>query len=145
MEISSGDFIIHLDDDDRLAEDAIATLLPILQADPDIDVVAYDQECNLQLENETATFRVRTSINFDNETARKGDDGKWVDIKRKPWHWCAWRASLARQFNFIGRVDEDWQWLKQVLPKVKHQYKLHKVLHKYFFNKNSSLCLEDPK
>jgi hypothetical protein len=86
---------------------------------------------------------VRTSIEFENEGASLIDK-KWQDIKRKPWHWCCWRAELARQGSFIGRIDEDWQWLKQVLPLVKKQRKLDKVLHQYWFRGAQSLCQLEP-
>lgn len=146
MGVARGQFFIHLDDDDRLVPYTVTTLLPIISANPAIDVIAYDQRCTLRLKDETAEFRVTTSIHFDNETAHKNDDGVWADLKRKPWHWNAWRAELAKSAEFVGRVDEDWQWLQHVLPEVKHQYKLDQVLHEYHFDSTNSLCgAEEPK
>lgn len=140
MSIAAGEYIVNLDDDDSLVEGAIDEILSAT-ADSAPDVVAYDQEVHL---NGEPPFRVVTSIEHENEATKK-IDGEWITIKRKPWHWCCWRASLARQGKFIGRVDEDWQWLQQVLPLVKVQRKLDRVLHVYRFNLAESLCQADPE
>lgn len=144
MQIAAGRYVIHLDDDDRLVDGALDVIVPILQEeafkeDP-VDVIAYDQESHL---DGADPFIVRTSIDFENEGARLVDK-KWQDIKRKPWHWCCWRTELARQGSFVGRIDEDWQWLKQVLPLVKRQRKLDQVLHQYWFHGSQSLCQAEP-
>jgi hypothetical protein len=147
MSIARGLYCIHLDDDDALTSDALRVLMPILQdcyayepdRGPRPDVLAYNQRCRLELEDGTAEFTVRTGIDYDNETPHQ-KEGVWQDIKRKPWHWCCWRTELARRFEFKGRVDEDWQWLQQILPEVRNVRKIEQVLHEYHFSSKTTLC-----
>jgi hypothetical protein len=153
MQIASGLYCIHLDDDDNLTVDALHVLIPLLSEFNEMefalgncqrpDVIAYDQHCRLELDDGVAEFDVRTSIEFENETPRQVD-GVWQDVKRKPWHWCCWRTELARRFQFVGRVDEDWQWLQQILPAVTKQHKIDQVLHLYQFSSKSTLCAAEP-
>ena len=66
-----------------------------------------------------------------------------VDITRKPWHWCVWRAELAKTASFPdGTIDEDWYWLRQLVPRVKKQHRIDKVLHYYRYNHKTSLACQ---
>src|SRR5574343_287653 len=147
MQVARGRYLINLDDDDRLVESALDVLVPALREEIDseqfADVIAYDQRCYLNLVDGTAEFTVRTSMEFENETPEVVD-GKWKDIRRKPWHWCCWRTAFARRYEFKGRVDEDAQWLTQAWPSVTRQRKLDQVLHEYHFSATESLCPQRP-
>jgi glycosyltransferase involved in cell wall biosynthesis len=146
MEIAHGTYLINLDDDDRLVDDALDVLMPLVREEAHTsyaDVIAYDQRCYLELRDGSAEFTVRTSMAFDNEMPEVVD-GKWKDIRRKPWHWCCWRTSFALNYEFKGRVDEDAQWLTKAWPNVTLQRKLDKVLHEYHFSATDSLCQAVP-
>ena len=134
---AKGQFICHIDDDDSVSQDFVAEVLTSIQANPGADLISYDSEAVIDDSN---PFRVRTSLNFENEACAVVD-GKWQDIRRKPWQWCTWRTSLAIGLDYQdGNVDEDWHWLKQMIPKVKDEIHLDKVLHYYRFNSKKSLC-----
>ncbi len=139
MQIAGGTHLIHLDDDDALVPTAVNVLLEALWRSPDVDVFAYDSLASI---DGSKPFRVRTSIDFDNEQVAATPDGSFGDIRRKPWHWCLWRSDLARKYKFSGRIDEDWQWLSQILPAVKTQVKLDEALHIYRHDTRDSFCLE---
>lgn len=153
MTVARGLYCIHLDDDDELTDDALSVLMPVLEEYNEMefalgniarpDVIAYDQHCRLELAEGPVEFTVRTGIDYDNETPHQ-KDGVWQDIRRKPWHWCCFRTELARKFEFKGRVDEDWQWLQQILPQVRKVHKIDQVLHRYRFNSATSLCGAEP-
>lgn len=150
MAISTGDFMIHLDDDDRLVSGALDKIVPVVRGAIeddriDVDVVAYNSMVFLNGSSEPLI--VDTSLEHENEQVRArcpGDVGP-VRIKRKPWHWCCWRSSLARNFRFTGYVDEDWSWLRQVIPCVSGQVKLDHTLHVYNHDDTESLCMDGGK
>lgn len=145
MQIAAGKFVIHLDDDDALVDDAVETLLQILDDpktdDDQVDVIAYESESKI---DDKPPFKVKTSIKYENEQVYC-TKGIWGDIRRKPWHWCCWRTEMAKRHKFIGRIDEDWQWLSQVLPHVRAQFQLQQVIHIYRFNQHDSFCQEKPR
>jgi hypothetical protein len=145
MALCQGTWLTHLDDDDDVAEDYIAEILDALASRPSLDVLSFDSQADL---GDNMPFTVRTSLDHDNEqtnvTQKVLPDGSTKDvredIKRKPWHWCVWRTSIARQGCFPLKFEgEDWCWLKQVIPRCKTEVHLDKVLHFYFYRKTVSL------
>lgn len=139
MSIADGEYFVHLDDDDSLAPGAVGEILRAVRENPGVDVVCYDSMASI---DGCRPFRVSTSIEFDNEQVSPDGEGGFLPVRRKPWHWCCWRAELARRFRFSGRIDEDWQWLSQVLPHVRTQARLDLALHVYRHDTRDSFCLE---
>jgi len=137
MDLASGKFFIHLDDDDELQPGAVAAILRAIKDDPEADVISYNSTVYLE---DDPPFVVRTGMGFENEQVRRGPEGRWEDIRRKPWHWCAWYHGIAKKGAFKGRVDEDWQWLQQVLPHVDKEHHIDQALHVYRFRAKQSFC-----
>ena len=100
------------------------------------DVIVFNSQSTL---NGEEPFVVRTGIEFENEQCRK-EQGHWVDIHRKPWHWCVWSSKLAKSAKFPdGYIDDDWYWLRQMLPHVHEQLRIDRILHYYHYNSETSL------
>jgi len=136
LSMSKGRFITHMDDDDMVSDDYIGEILKAIRENPNADVIVFNEESTLNGEN---PFVVRPGIEYDNEGVHK-EDGVWVDIKRKPWHWCVWHRGLAVQASFPdGYIDDDWYWVRELLPKVKLQHRIDKVLRYYRQNSKTSL------
>lgn len=130
MSMAQGRYCCHIDDDDLVGEDFFASLLPHLTGDNDL--IAYNATCSL---NGSPPFLVRTILGAQNEQPSHLPGGRYSDIIRQPWHWCAWRTDFARRFKFPEHHDgaEDWFWLKQALPEVRTWVKVDKALfhHRY--------------
>lgn len=131
MREAQGKFICHVDDDDMVSEDFIATVLPSLTLD--VDLIAYDADASL---NGSPPFRVRTLLGAKNEQPQHLPNGRYSDIIRQPWSWCAWRKEIAVQGSFPldGRGDEDWYWLSQVIPLVRTWHKIDHVFYHHFYD-----------
>lgn len=137
MRACRGQYLVHLDDDDLVRPNFIQEVTTAAQSGA--DVIAYDSAAYL---DGAEPFTVRTSLKFENQQAAFGDDGKWIDITRKPWHWCAWRRDVAITAEFgLNNIDEDWSWLGQLVARPGlTELKLDCVLHEYHFNSGSSEC-----
>lgn len=135
LRLAQGHYLTHLDDDDWVAPDYVDEVLKALNPEIDEapDVLVFNQECTW---NGEGPFVVRCGIEYENEDMHKDPEDKvWQDIHRKPWHWCVWRADLARTASFPdGYIDDDWYWLKQLIPKVKNQKRIEKILHYYRYS-----------
>lgn len=146
MDMARGQFITHIDDDDDVSDDYVASVLEAIRAHPESDVIVFNQQCLLLGygfgEN---PYIVRTGIEFENEDSRMVGDIR-VDIHRKPWHWCVWSSALAKSARFPElTMGEDWMWLKQIIPKVRHQHRIDKVLHFYRYDNRKSLSPANPE
>lgn len=122
LEIARGDYVAFCDDDDNVADDYLAELLPRCASGP--DVVTFEQ---------MATVNHRTGrIIFD--ASCRADEPWLADgvARRRPWHICAWRRELALQGVFTEKsYGEDADWVNQVAPLVKRFLHVPKVLHFY--------------
>jgi glycosyltransferase involved in cell wall biosynthesis len=130
---SRGDYLAFIDDDDDVFNDYISELLAGIKSNA--DVIVFNEICTFNGEN---TFIVRPGIEFENEKTRKVN-GLWVDIKRKPWHWCAWKSSIAKTERVPDMNNgEDELWCRRLLTKIKTQYRINKILRIYRFDKSIS-------
>jgi len=126
VQMASGKFLAILDDDDDVSGDYVAELRSAALANPEADVIVFDQIAQM---GDWKPFRVRFGIEFENQAAA---DGGGRDITRKPWHLCAWRSDLAKMARFPDiSYGEDAAWAAQLWPKVKRQVRIDKVLHHY--------------
>jgi len=143
LDMARGAFVVHLDDDDAVAADYVISLLEAAVAQPNADVIVFDQDCVLHAPDMPMnTFKVRPGIEYKVVEAAHVVNGKWADITRPPWHWCCWRTDFARQARFpVHKCDsDDWFWVEQLIPKVKLQHRIDKVLYFYTYHHKKSLA-----
>ena len=122
LEIARGDYVAFCDDDDTVADEYLAEILPRCESGP--DVVTFEQDAEIN--------GVHGRIIFD---AACRVDEPWKaggTARRRPWHVCAWRRSLAMEgvFKFCN-YGEDAAWVAQVAPLAKTTLHIPKVLHYY--------------
>ncbi len=126
VQMANGKFLAILDDDDDVSGDYVVELRAAAIANPDSDVIVFDQIAKL---GDGAPFRVRFGIEFENQAAAEHGER---DITRKPWHLCAWRSDLAKSARFPDiSYGEDAEWAAQLWPKIERQVRIDKVLHYY--------------
>lgn len=136
MAQARGKYLLHLDDDDALADDFARTILPVLENETS-DLVHYDGKASL---NGSPFFDVTTRIGAENTHPNHNPDGSFTNIVRTPWTWCCWRTDFARQFSFPDHHDgaEDAFFLRQALPKVMTSRKIDRALFFYRYDRMDS-------
>jgi len=145
LDAAAGRYITHLDDDDDVSDDYITAILNVIcHADPEV-IVFNQQALLLGYGFGENPYIVRTGIEYENEDSRMEGD-KRLDIHRKPWHWCVWRQDIAKSARFPeNTMGEDWHWLKQIIPKVRTQHRIDRVLHYYRYDNRKSLSPANPE
>ncbi len=133
-----GQYVMHLDDDDDLSPDAVQRIVETIATTAGVaDVISFDSKATIDDGN---PFRVRTGIAYPNEQCSTVG-GKWQDIRRKPWHWCAWKRTFAVTAAFPdGYIDEDAYWLRQLWGRYPTEFHIDSVLHRYRYNSKTSLA-----
>ena len=136
--LGRGIFCTQQDDDDTCSPDYISELVAAIRANPDVDVIAFQQRCVL---DNHQPFVVHFGLEYENEQVVFDQENKTKanDIHRKPWTCCAWRRTLAQQHHFeASGLQEDYRWLQQLWAHAKTQVKIDNVLHTYRFNSKTS-------
>jgi hypothetical protein len=131
LEAARGKYIAFLDDDDWVSDDYVTQLADACDAN-DVDVISFDQRAVINGGN---PFIVNWSIQNkgNQQIARVGTS--YQDIKRPPWHMCAWRSRLAKRYPFQDvSWGEDWEWLKRLNKHAGSEHHIDAVLHHYRFD-----------
>lgn len=132
VQLAAGRFLTFVDDDDDVSDVYVKLAIEAIRQNPDADVIVSDQECYY---NGEGPFFVHFGMEFENEPMRRGPDGKWVDLKRKPVHCCIWRADLAKSVRFPDlSYEEDSIWAAGVQALVLKQVRIPEVMHKYRYD-----------
>jgi hypothetical protein len=138
LKSSQGRFVGFIEDDDDVSDDYVASLLAAARETPEVDVLCFQQSCSL-VEGE-APFKISTSLGYENEPCHKDSSGAWADIRRKPWHWCLWKGSAARQTPFVASPSEDWLWVQEMLKQCSTEALIEKVL--YFYRNDPRVSIQ---
>lgn len=128
FELASGKYFAFVDDDDDIAPAYISELLKAIEAN--CDVITFRQMSFLNGE----PFQVCFGLKNENEEAHK-IDGVWADIKRKPFHVCAWKKSICKGCFFPSiNYGEDAFFSECCASNAITEYHINKVLHFYNFD-----------
>lgn len=132
MQMAKGEYITHLDDDDFVAPDYIERILDCINNGAKPDVICFKSRCYIDDEQ---PFIVSTSLAYENEESKYVDASAKLrnNIRRKPWHWCVWKAEIALKGSFPTDFyfGEDWHWLQQVIPLCTSETLIDRELHIY--------------
>lgn len=134
LEMSKGQFITFIDDDDSISDDYIDEILRVINTHGnDIDVIAFKQLCSL--DNGKTTFVIDADINHKaNEPIPYNSPWK-SEYKRSLWHWCVFNSDKCKNIEFPDKTGfEDQEWLTKVIPTLSKQVKINKTLYHYTFS-----------
>lgn len=128
VQLAQGKYLAFVDDDDKASSNYIEEMLKGCEANKDL--ICFRQLAKV---NDTWSY-VDFSMNNTNEEYQISSI-----TRRKPFHVCGIRSSIAKQFKFpdVG-YGEDWHWMEQVLSIAKTEYKTDKVLHFYEYRRDVS-------
>ncbi|QGJ92084.1 glycosyltransferase [Gordonia phage Keelan] len=128
VDMAQGKYVVFVDDDDRIADDYISSLLEGTESDCDV-----------------ITFTAHVSLNggkpkpclYSKEYERDyNEPGRYLRI---PNHICCVKRELAQQVSFPNKAyGEDSAYSKVLLPLLKTEYTIYKVLYYYDYNVHTS-------
>ncbi len=136
VQMTQGSHLAFCDDDDDVNFDYVSEIVSAIRANPDIDVIVFDQRVFL---NKEKPFIVHFGLEFENEQSNVNPDGTRADIKRLPFQVCAWKSSIAKASRFPDvNYSEDSAWLNPMWKNAKSQHRINKVLHEYHYSDSVS-------
>lgn len=124
VDIAQGEYVVFVDDDDRISEDYISTLLQATTQGS--DCICFKSEVSI---NEEAPKICDYSIKH------LKDSNTHNGYLRIPNHICAIKKSIAQQVSFPNKVyGEDSAFSSGLLPLLQTETHIDRVLYYYDFN-----------
>ena len=115
VSLASGAYICHVDDDDLVAPDYIATILAAIEASPGVDVVYLRGQ--RRIPGDHPWDALAFDFGCDEPSSGHLRNGALV---RQVGHLCPVRAELAKATLFPDlTVGEDLRWGKALAPKIR--------------------------
>tara|TARA_R110002110_G_scaffold243470_1_gene460054 strand:- start:19 stop:648 length:630 start_codon:yes stop_codon:yes gene_type:complete len=140
MKLARGSHLTWIDDDDDVADNYVSKLIETIAANPDVDVISFDQMC--YLEGKEARVFAEMGNPHERVLPDPNDPTRYKDTLRPPYHWCCWKTSLAASESFRNphnmkgvQIGEDIDWLSRLYPKVEESIYLEgEYLHIYRYS-----------
>lgn len=135
LRMAAGGYCAFVDDDDRVADDYVASILEAVRAQPDRDVYCFDVWVNGYHRlgyTPPEGMLCRYGVEFDDRNLPEM-------FTRRPNHLMVHRTALARRVRF-PHVDhgEDGKWAEAMAKHVRKQGRIEKVLYYYDFDIETS-------
>lgn len=128
VEIAQGKYIAFVDDDDRISEDYIVSLLKGTESDA--DAIVFQAEVSLNGEQPKLCYYSKDY---------KVDYNKPDAYYRIPNHICCVKRSVSLKSSFPNVLyGEDAGYGKVLLPHIKTEYKIDAVLYYYDYNSETT-------
>lgn len=133
IDIAQGEYVVFVDDDDRIEPDYIESLL--IGIESGADVITF--HASVSLNGEPAKI-CHYSKNYNR------DYNEANTYHRLPNHICCVKKELALKAPFLNiKKGEDSAYSKQLKPHLKTQYSIEKVLYHYDYNERTTVAQED--
>lgn len=134
--IANGKYFMFVDDDDN-----ILSLNELYDAAAgDVDVITFKQRC---LNSNGSSYIVTFGLNNPIESNNDGQ-GNYLDLRRPPFHVCAWHNKFKTIPYPAVNYAEDWAWVEPALKIATTETHIDQVLHCYNFDPGvSEASIED--
>jgi hypothetical protein len=133
LQSALGKYVAFVDDDDDISHDYVIELVNAIDKNPDVDVITFKQNCFI--ENYPKAIAV-FGLKNEQQSYSPGQT-----FTRKPYHICAWKRSLVKDYHFSYKnYGEDYDWIKQLWDVAKTEFFIDKILHAYVHSSNNSVA-----
>ena len=127
INLTQGEYVVFIDDDDRIADDYVDQIMAALIANPSTDCVVFDCICTV---NGGLRKHCKYGIEFNNGHDVPGTGGtQW---RGKPAHTMVYKTEIAKKHSFSDlRNAEDYDWVHRACQDIKTQSRIDKILYFY--------------
>lgn len=133
IDIAQGEYVVFVDDDDRIEPDYIESLLNAIESNT--DVITF--QASVSLNGEPAKI-----CHYSNKYNRDYNEAN--TYHRLPNHICCVKKELVLKAPFLNiKNGEDSAYSKQLKPHLKTQHSIDKVLYHYDYNEKTTVAQED--
>jgi glycosyltransferase involved in cell wall biosynthesis len=124
INLAQGEYVVFIDDDDRISEDYVSSIMTTLYANPYTDCVVFDCICKV---NGGPEKLCKYGIEFE-----YGDILGGLEWRGKPAHTMVYKTLISKSVPFNNLQNgEDYDWVKRAYKNINNQTRIDKVLYYY--------------
>ena len=134
IDISQGQYITFIDDDDRIAENYIEEIMRAIYENDDVDCIVYEVLCCIE---GGLKKHCKYSVKFEYGDIKE-DGTEW---RGKPAHTMVWKSEIVKKHQYSDVAHgEDIDWVKRAYHDITQEVSIDKVL--YYYDANYSTTSE---
>lgn len=128
LDLVQGEYLVFIDDDDRITDDYVDSIMETLKKNPNVDCVVFNTICCI--ENSSLKKLCKYGIEYS-----YGDINGGKEWRGLPAHTMIWKSEIAKKYKYSDMgVHEDTDWVKRAVKSIKTQVRIDKVLYYYDAN-----------
>jgi glycosyltransferase involved in cell wall biosynthesis len=133
LSLANGEYLVFIDDDDRIAPEYIEVIMDTLYANPETDCVVFDSIVSIESQ---PGILCKYGIEFEYGYILGGKE--W---RGKPAHTMVYKSSIAKSHRYTDMgAGEDVDWVKRACQDIRVQTRIDRVL--YFYDQGGSTTSE---
>jgi glycosyltransferase involved in cell wall biosynthesis len=126
LDMASGDFLVFVDDDDKVSDDYVSSILGAISSNPNADCIVFDSICTVE---GGPGIYCKYGVEFEYHAYGEHPNRQW---RGKPAHTMVFRSSIAKKYRFPGiNYGEDIKRAKEMWREIKNQVRVNKILYYY--------------
>jgi hypothetical protein len=123
LRLANGEYLVFIDDDDRISSDYVCEIMKALDTNPTTDCVVFDSICSI---NSGTPILCKYGIEFEYSGVV---NGSWTG---KPAHTMVYKSVIAKRHSYTDMGSgEDMDWVKRACKDIRIQTRIDKVLYYY--------------
>jgi len=124
INLAQGEYVVFIDDDDRISEDYISQIMTALNENPTTDCVVFDSICRV---NGGIDKLCKYGIEFE-----YGDINNGLEWRGKPAHTMVYALHIVKKHEYTDMGSgEDYDWVKRACLDITNQTRIDKILYFY--------------
>ena len=140
--LSTGDFIVFVDDDDRVSPDYVSSIIKTIDENKDADCIVFDSLCTISnsLDDNVKSYSFPCKYGIEFEVKGHTETTPWYG---KPAHTMVWNRKIMEKHAFPDLIrKEDIVWVESAWRDIKNQVRIDKILYFYDYDAATSQSLD---
>lgn len=126
LNLARGEYLVFIDDDDRISDDYISIIMEELYKNPNTDCVVFDCICC------SDKSHIKTLCKYGVEFEYGYINPEETQWRGKPAHTMVYKSAIAKRHSYNNSSwGEDIDWVVRACKDIREQTRIDKVLYYY--------------